>query len=148
VVLLLVGIVSLLITTLVSGGGRPGPAARATEPRWVPALRVVDATLGNHNIRAAGEAWHEAYLEARVSRDWKGLIAVGDAYLKIGEAAGAGRAAQAMARQNYLDALFRARATRSIDGVLRTAQAFEALGDHEVVRACHRIAADLVGVTQ
>lgn len=45
------------------------------------------------------------------------------------------------ARQLYRDALFRARAQRSLDGVLRAARAFMALGDLEVARQCASIAA-------
>jgi hypothetical protein len=146
VVLLLIGLMSLTITSLVSGSGRPWQEARVVEPRWVPAIREVDAKLRAHNIRSATEAWHKAYWGARRGQGWEGMLAVGEAYLRIGEASGAHRAAQAMARQNYLDALFRARDARSIDGVLRVARAFEALGDHEVARACQRIAADLASV--
>jgi hypothetical protein len=45
-----------------------------------------------------------------------------------------------MARQAYLDALFCARDRRSVDGVLRAAEAFAALGDRDVVVQSLRIA--------
>jgi hypothetical protein len=52
---------------------------------------------------------------------------------------------QAAARKSYLTALFRARAAASLDGVLRVADGFTALGDESVVRECLRVADDVVG---
>jgi hypothetical protein len=58
----------------------------------------------------------------------------------VGQATGAERFYDARARQAYLVALFRARHERSVEGVLRVADAFGALGDVEVVKRCQRVA--------
>ena len=47
------------------------------------------------------------------------------------------------ARRAYLTALFRARGERSLPGVVRAAEGFEALGDREVVEQALKIAAEL-----
>jgi hypothetical protein len=142
-VLLLVVIVSMLTASLVPSAGQTKANPVAAESPWATALRRVDDAVRRHDISGAVMAWHDAHVLALRSRQWEGLVAVGDAYLRIGDASGIGRASQAKARQIYLAALYRARAVGSIDGVLSAAQAFESLGDGEVVQACLRIADDL-----
>jgi len=101
----------------------------------------MNTALASPNVTAAEEAWHEAHRAALGSRQrWDGLIEVGEAYLRIGELANERQAAQPTARRLYLTALFRARQQSSLDGVLRTAEAFAALGDREVVIQCLRVA--------
>ncbi|MGH7322766.1 MAG: hypothetical protein ACRELA_24530 [Candidatus Rokuibacteriota bacterium] len=56
-------------------------------------------------------------------------------------------AAEAKARRLYLAALFRSREQNSVDGVLRAAQAFAALGDGEVVEVCLSVAQDVAAQT-
>ena len=119
------------------GESRNGAAA----PPWVVPLQRMNTALASPNVTAAEEAWHEAHRAALGSRQrWDGLIEVGEAYLRIGEVANDRRAAQPTARRLYLTALFRARQQSSLDGVLRTAEAFAALGDREVVIQCLRVA--------
>ena len=65
---------------------------------------------------------------------------VGEAYLRIGELANERQAAPPTARRLYLTAFFRARQQGSLDGVLRTAEVFAALGDREVLIQCLRVA--------
>jgi hypothetical protein len=50
---------------------------------------------------------------------------------------------QALARQAYLNALIRAHRDGALDGLRRTAAAFEALGDHAVATHCRRVADEL-----
>lgn len=99
---------------------------------WTVHLERVEAALARRNVSAAELAWQAAYGEALRSRRWEGMLAVGEASLRIGEVAGTRKLAEAKARQAYLAALFRARQQESLDGVLRTAEAFAALGDREV----------------
>ncbi len=61
---------------------------------------------------------------------------MGDAYLRIAGTAEGRKTAEAKARRIYLAALFRARQQRSVQGMLRTAEAFAALGDREVTEQC------------
>jgi len=120
------------------------PAGReAREAPWTAHVRKADQALAERNVGAAELAWHEAFVAALRSRHWKGLLEVGDVYLRIGELARARKASEAKARQLYLAALFRARQQGSVEGVLRTAEAFAALGDREVVDQCLRIAEGL-----
>lgn len=112
---------------------RTAPVGReAGGAPWTAHLERVEAALAQRNVSAAELAWQAAYGEALRSRRWEGMLEVGEASLRIGEVAGTRKLAEAKARQAYLTALFRARQQESLDGVLRTAEAFAALGDREV----------------
>lgn len=110
---------------------------------WSVHVEQADKALAERNFRGAEQAWHDAYLAALGSRRWEGMIEVGDASLRIGEATGTRKASEARARKAYLAALARARQVKSLDGVLRTAEAFAGLGDPEVVQQSIRIAESL-----
>lgn len=113
------------------------------EAPWVPYLHRLDEAVASGNVSAGERALHEAYTAALGSRRWEGMIEVGHAYLRIGDASGSRRAAAAKARQSYLTGLFRARQQGSVDGVLLAAEGFHDLGDREVVLQCLRIAEHL-----
>jgi len=114
-------------------GEQKAPAGlEAGAAPWTGHLRRADEALAGKNVSAAELAWHDAYLAALRSRRWEGMVEVGDAYVRIGEVTGGRKAAEAKARQIYLAALFRARNEGSLDGMLRTAEAFAILGDREV----------------
>jgi len=115
-------------------------ASRQTEQPWSTSLAAVSDALAAKNVGAADRAWRDAYGAALGSRTWVGMAEVGDAALRIGDVARLRKPYEAKARQAYLTALFRARSQGSLNGVLRIAQAFEALGDREVVEQCIRIA--------
>ena len=148
VVMLLLTIALLLTAIPPTARGRQGsPSSAAREAAWTQPLATVEQAVGAGNVSMAARAWHDAYVAAVASRSWEGMLAVGDASLRIGEISGAASTARAKARENYLAALVRARAAGSVDGVLRAAQAFDALGDREVVRACLRIANEIVSAS-
>ena len=112
---------------------RTAPAGReATGAPWTAHLERVEVALAERYVSAAELAWHAAYVEALRSRRWEGMLQVGEAALRVGEVAGNRKPAEAKARRAYLTALFRAWQQGSLDGVLRTAEAFAALGDREV----------------
>lgn len=112
---------------------RTAPVDRETGGApWTAHLERVEAALAHRNVSTAELAWRASYVEALRSRRWEGMLEVGEASLRIGEVAGARKPAEAKARQAYLTALFRARQQESLDGVLRAAEAFAALGDREV----------------
>lgn len=124
------------------------PAGRETlDALWKAHLRTVDRALERNDISSAVRAWHDAYVSALGTRRWEGMVEVGDAYLRIGEVAKGRKAAEAKARQAYLTALFRARNEGSLDGVLRSLQAFAALGDREVLERGLYIAERLAAAT-
>jgi hypothetical protein len=110
---------------------------------WKAHVVAVDRALAQHDVSAAVGAWHDAYGAALASRGWEGMIAVGDAFLRIGAEAGTPRGSRPNARQAYLNALIRAHRDGSPDGMRRTAEAFEALGDHAVATQCLRVAGEL-----
>src|SRR5262249_4847688 len=76
---------------------------------WHKALEQMDVALARGDSGAASRAWHAAYLAAQASRAAVGLLDVGDAYLRIGEAVKDRRSAEPTAHRLYLTALFRAR---------------------------------------
>lgn len=115
-------------------------APRQDDASWTAHLRVLDEALARGDISAAVRAWHDANGAALASRRWDALLDVGDAFLEIGRAAGTPSAAKPNARLAYLAALGRANAAKSVDGVLRVAEAFTRLGDAEVGRQCLRLA--------
>jgi hypothetical protein len=114
----------------------------ASEIRWISSLRLVDDALDHGRVDDAARAWQDAYQAALGTRQWESMADVGDASLRIA-ASSTAVAARAQARHSYLIALYRARAIGSVDGVLRVARAFDALGDRDASAACLQMAADL-----
>lgn len=146
--------VALIATALVAAvmevqAGLSSHEALGAEPRrrsdtlWIANVASVDQALARHDVSAAVGAWHDAYGAALASRGWEGMIAVGDAFLRIGTEAGSVSGSRPNARQAYLNALVRAHRDGSADGMRRTAEAFAALGDHAVAEHCFRVADDL-----
>ena len=107
---------------------------------WTPPLSRVDEALQDGDLAAAMAWWREARVSAIRSGEWEGLIEVGDASRRLGEASGLRQDADSQAREVYLAALLRAQRQRSLEGVLRAAGAFGELGDHEVTAQAIRIA--------
>jgi hypothetical protein len=95
--------------------GGPGTTAL-----WKTHLHLVETELASGHVDVAVRAWHDAYGAALESRGWESMIAVGDAFMKIGHAAGTPNGARMNAREAYLTALIRARRTHSVDGALRS----------------------------
>jgi hypothetical protein len=120
------------------------PAGRTRDDGlWRAHLDVVEKELEHGHINVAVRVWHDAYGAAFESRSWESMIAVGDAFVAIGRASGSVRGARMNAREAYLIALIRARRDHSIDGALRSAEAFRQLDDRAVVEQCLHIAAQL-----
>ena len=115
-------------------------SGRARETPWVVHIRAADDALARKDVKTAVAAWDEAHLAAGGSWRWEGLIEVGDAYLRIGEATGYRAAAEATARRVYFAALYRACRKDSFHGVLRAAEAFADLGDQQAVEECLGVA--------
>ena len=120
------------------------PAGRARDDGlWKAHLHLVDTELASGHVDVAVRAWHDAYAAALETRNWEGMIAVGDAFMKIGRAAGTPGGARMNAREAYLTALIRARRNGSVDGALRSGEAFAGLGDRAIVEQSLYIAAQL-----
>jgi hypothetical protein len=118
---------------MADGGAGENETAAHT---WSAQLRAVDRALGRNDISGALRAWESAHLSAVESLSWEGLVAAGDTYLRIGEASGEPRSAEATARRAYFAALYRACRANSFEGILRAADAFAELGDRAVVDEC------------
>ncbi|HWC01932.1 MAG TPA: hypothetical protein VHF87_04105, partial [Methylomirabilota bacterium] len=103
---------------------------------WTGHLRAVERALGRNDVDGARQAWQSAHLAAVESRSWEGLIATGQACLRIGGATGSRPASEPAARRAYFAALYRACRANSFDGILHAAEAFADLGDREVVEEC------------
>ena len=126
----------------VARGGDPGPKP---DLPWLSPVGDMDQAIARGDFTSAEMARQEAYRAAIGSRRWEGLLAVGDAVLRLGAAAHSRRALEPEARRLYLSALFRARAQRSLDGVLRATESFASLGDRDVVERGLSIARELAG---
>lgn len=120
------------------------PAGRTRDDRlWRAHLDVVEKELGQGHIDVAVRVWQDAYGAALASGSWESMIAVGDAFVAIGRASGSPRGARMNARDAYLSALIRARRARSVEGAIRSAEAFRGLDDRAVGEQCLHIAAQL-----
>jgi hypothetical protein len=120
------------------------PAGRTRDRGlWQAHLDVVKKELEHGHVDAAVRVWHDAYGAALESRSWESMIAVGDAFMAIGRASGTAVGARMNAREAYLVALIRARRDRSVDGALRSAEAFRELDDRAIVEQCLHIATQL-----
>jgi hypothetical protein len=114
----------------------PGSTARGLTDAWKGHLRTVNVALLEGDVSGARRAWDSAHLAAVESLSWEGLIETGHACLRIGDAAATRPAAEPTARRAYFAALYRACRENSLDGILRAAEAFADLSDHEVVEEC------------
>src|SRR5215468_133508 len=111
-----------------------------TRPAWQMALDTMDRALAAADISGAEMAWRNAYGYAIRSRQWEALLAAGDGSLRIADHVLVKLPYRARAAEAWQAALFRARAQRSVDGVLRVAEGFARLGDAEGLTQVLRIA--------
>jgi hypothetical protein len=112
----------------------------ASQTAWKVQLRGVDDALKRNDLASAEMLWSKAYAAALKSRHWEGMVAVGDAYRRLGAHGGFRETAAAKARETYLAALFRARNEGSVEGLLQAARGFAELGDAAVVQRCLAVA--------
>jgi len=117
-----------------------GDAALARVDSAAPAGRPGSEDLWRAYLDVAIRVLYDAYGAALESRSWESMIAVGDAFMAVGVGPGNAAGAQMNARQAYLTALIRARRQRSVEGALRSAEAFRRLSDRDAVEQCLHIA--------
>ncbi len=138
--LVIVGVAVAGLAAVSSIAGARGRSADARDPERRAALAAMDEALGRRDLVTATQAWRQARELALRSRDWRGPIEAADAELRLAGAADRVREARPTARELFLVALFRARAEHSVDGVLRSAEGFARLGDHDAAALALRIA--------
>jgi hypothetical protein len=114
-----------------AGGERPHAAG----------LARVDTALGRGDVAAALRAWRDAYVEALDDRGWRAMVDVGEAAIRIADAAGTRRGYDDKARDAYMVALVRARRDGSADGIRRVSEALAVLGHRDTAAAVRRQAA-------
>jgi len=124
-----------------SGSASTPPAGAA----WARYVRDVDQALAANDIGRAVRALQEAHVAALGSRGWEGLVQVGAAAVRVGQATDNQTAGIRKARQAYLEAMMRARGLGSVDGVLTAAEAFAMLGDRDVAENGLRMAEGMAG---
>jgi hypothetical protein len=147
----LVTVLGLTLTAAGIAGGvltdrRVEPAPDTTDPLEAPVwreIRMMEAALDRQDVWAAVRARQAAHQQAIAARGWRVMLAVGDATVRLEEAKGSRALAISEARRAYLAALYRARQDGSLDGVLRSARAFAALGDRNMVTSAIHIAEDM-----
>ena len=137
-------IIAVIAPVVVRVSATRGHAGSELEGPWTRHIRALDQALAAQDTAGAVRAWFEAHAAAMRSPSWEGLLAVGQASLRVGERPHRAKAFEARARRAYLMSLFRARDRGSVDGVLRTAAAFAELGDREVVERCLAVAESLM----
>ena len=149
-VIFVAGLLALgaIATGMLAHGGtvtmpRSERAAPGDVALWRPHLRVVDEQLAHGHVDVAVRVWHDAYAAALASRSWEGMVATGDAFMRIGHVAGAAEGARLNARRAHVTGLIRARRDGSLDGALRSADAFRELGDSALADLSLHVAADL-----
>lgn len=108
---------------------------------WTARIRLAEEALARNEAVVAERAWRSAYFAAlRNPWRWDGLVEAGYAALRLGDATESRRVAQARARRAFVAALLRAAQQRSLDGVLRAAEGFGAVGARDAADQCLRIA--------
>jgi hypothetical protein len=118
---------------------------RDLAPSLASHLHAMDAALAAQDVRAAVKARHEAEVTARTSSGWEAPLAVGEAPLRLGAAAEVREIAERWARRAFHLTFTRTREASSLEGMLRAAEAFAALGDRETAQHFARVAAELAG---
>jgi hypothetical protein len=139
---------SVLITGAVSVRRVEGPATVSpSQAPWAHHLDTMDQALASGDTTGALKAWEKAYGAALGSRRWDGFADAGDAYLRLSQASASPAAGLPRVRDLYLTALFRAKDAGSREGVLRAAEAFTAIGDHDVAGQAVKMASRMPGNT-
>jgi hypothetical protein len=138
----------LLLFLLLLGGGAalpliPEASADADRGDWAARIAEMDRALAGGERVAITAAWREAYVAAHASRDWPGMLAVGDAAMRAARATGSADVFEPRARRAYRTALLRAHRQGSRDGMLAAGEAFGRLGDRETERLAKAEAAEL-----
>ena len=144
---LVLGVIPVAVTSRYTSGSPASRSETAPADDWTSSMAAVDRALEARDLGLANWRWREGYGAALRSQRWEAMLAAGETALRIGRASRTMAGVQADARQCFLTALFRARAQRSLDGILLTADAFGQLGDIAVAQGALRMADPLVVAT-
>jgi hypothetical protein len=131
------------VATSAAAVGSQGLARPAGGTEWAQRVYEVDRALAANDLGRAVRELQEAHIAALNSRTWDGLVEVGSAALRVGDATNNREAGLRKARRAYMAAMFRARGLGSLEGVVRAAEAFAMLGDRDAAANGLRIAVTL-----
>jgi hypothetical protein len=120
--------------------GTPAARVERADLELAQRLREADASLAAGAGQTALVRLRAAHHAALRTERWDAMAEVGDAARRASAMASPPGRAVAMASRAYLAGLARAREQRSLDGVLRIAEGFAALGDREMVEYCIGVA--------
>jgi hypothetical protein len=137
--------VMVLLAAVHSGCPTDHAGVTAADGSWVSSIHAVDDALARGDARGAILAWSRAVLVAHGTRRWEAMAAVGDAALRISAVPGGERLALADARAAWQAAFFRARADRSVAGLVRVAESFATIGDLAATERCLAMARRITG---
>jgi len=112
----------------------------AFQREWRQRLDRIGEAVTLGDTRTAMAVWREGYAAAMQRGQWRDLIDIGDAALRIGDIADFAETAPGAARRSYLTALHRAQSQGSVDGILQVAAGFAGLGDTAALQNCVDIA--------
>ena len=112
----------------------------AFQREWRQRLDRIGEAVTLGDTRTAMAVWREGYAAAMQKGQWRDLIDIGDAALRIGDIADFAETAPGAARRSYLTALHRAQSQGSVDGILQVAAGFAGLGDAAALQNCVDIA--------
>jgi hypothetical protein len=147
-IFLVLGVIPVAVTSRYTSGSPASRSETAPADDWTSSMVAVDRALEARDLGLASRRWREGYGAALRSQRWEAMLAAGETALRIGRASRTMASVEAAdARQCFLTALFRARAQRSLDGILLTAEAFGQLGDIAVAQGALRMADPLVVAT-
>jgi len=146
-VILVVLVLVFVVTSRRTSGSPTLRAEGDGADDWATYMAAVDRALEARDLGLANRRWRDGYGAALRSQRWEAMLAAGEEALRIGRVSGTMAGVEADARQCFLSALFRARAQRSLDGILLTADAFVQLGDIDVAQGALRMADPLVVAT-
>jgi hypothetical protein len=146
-IFLVLGVIPVAVTSRYISGSPASRSETAPADDWTSSMAAVDRALEARDLGLASWRWREGYGAALRSQRWEAMLAAGETALRIGRASRTMAGVEADARQCFLTALFRARAQRSLDGILLTAEAFGQLGDIAVAQGALRMADPLVVAT-
>ncbi len=108
-------------------------------------LDRMEEALAQQDLRGARREWDHAYSSALTTGDWKGMVGVGEAYVRLGERTGQRDEAGATARGILQIAFTRAQREGSPEGVLRAAEALADLGEFALADLSLGVARGLAG---
>jgi hypothetical protein len=134
---------AMVVAIVLVADGTPAARVPMEDLEWARHMREAEAALAAGDGQVAVARLRAAHRAAVRTGRWEALAEVGDAARRAGALTPPPPRAARTASRAYLAGLARAHEQRSVEGVLRAAQGFAALGDREMVEYCIGVAGRL-----